>query len=1760
MAINSDISNMRPGVSYAGSLQGTVWGGPGSTNVSTSFLSDGFVHKDDKSNNNLLIVVGETIEESKIETSYIGDVVKDSESFSELISSLTNKRFLHDTEIVDTSVLTFPKMLNPEYMSLSNSENNSNDPNTEGNSENNTRQTEITFNTSTSFIDYEGNGYEEDQVFNTNGCNIVVKVNKGKDNIGIINNTDYHLFKLNKVLDNNEIFTYLTYTFPSLELTYTEYFGTVRQVNDVYFGDEIIRYENLELVNNGIIESSIEYDEITASKIYINENERFIKRNKDDENSGYILNTARYDNYTCCNDDNTDDTRAYHPWWITLEEHKFAGGSFNKEEDLKIIRSYINKYTLYSEDSLITEKPQYNSYFVTEFSYFIPSLYRYEYSFANDNGTYTCFTNNPIRYISEESKYLLYSNIIDNTYLSINIPIDKDEVINNWQDDLYYYLDKESVEYKKVPDNDFAKSYSEYKYFKVIKELVRQNDSDDLVYNYGSYTYTYNGVTKTLAYSYTFDNVYKSIYLDTITLDNNTFNLFCSTSYTFINNFNTISSAYVTNILDVHNFIDRYVHLTFLSDKKDRIDVSMKLNDTYSVPLYSYNLVELNTFVNKTDEFDINYTQYITEIIGSDDILPGQKFYFVSSYDSDLSWRIGDKTTITYMTDRVYPKNIINVTYNYLDPYNLEFVKYNGSVLNILGYNYGIIPEVDGLAYAVFVEKHQKISTDDSTYMIQSKYVAEPLNTYLDKPVVLGNEYELQFNNEYEYVNPTYAYVINKISSNENTKIEQYDVQEIISRDGYWKRKFDKNIKPLINISYTYVAQPYELSKNNISPYTKNEILGWQNLHKITYNEIKNINVEKYYYTYWDKLPDGSYTECVLQNEDKYDFFDTGNGIDFYAFATTITENRKIYSNPIDVVRKMRIDTRQEVVESVYQDDGLTPLCAYVESSFGISNRKQVVITDQVYVPPTYVDIVSIDPITYKETLKTVLSSDGYYAYAYTLEEVPFKTSSYIYTQSALEIDKFDQLIESINNIKGNAIYYSDPGSQQYESLADAMRDAFTYISMDDYSYLANALTNSLAYINETNNKILNALSNTTYSKLSLTYIDNIAKTLSLTNKVAIDNENINLDRDIKIRNDIFQKISSLMNDQIYTLSSLKTAIANINFTGSASTIPSELKGWEKIFKIGYAYDTTIDKIVYHSVTSKNSKENERVSEVVQETYTYIEKLDEIELVNASHFSLFDKNLTTFDRIGLHLTYEEKQYKIGSYYYADVTYSYQNIADILSELKVGKALPTMEEFIIDVSKQLFINSDFIFSYTSPNEYAKKAIYRANALWDELVLGNYVKGREIPTITTTDQIVTKASSGGKGFAFPPKLSDAFNNGFSSVEEMLEHMNNEFKQLEEAQTTYLTSKIIDSKKSDNKSDDNNSEENTNDDSLNNNDNNSEENTNNNSSNDNNDNNQLDSNESSNNSNNNDNKNEDIVFVNNISKELESLNSANNRAKMEDLNEHPETIMLCGYLDGSIRSTGKVTWGIDNELGAGFILLGPSSAEDELKYCVLLDLNGHKDDDIGYLLDINRHPENLHKRVTVFGTKRYHCIGDNLLLTITNIEKCWEGIADDKQIKTQPVKYYADANGITTQYNIVTAEFNDPNMHNHCSYKEGNVCVNGFVVGSIPSYWGVTWTSKNATKNNILIANSKTCNDIDYCICIDLENANESLRNRLNIVDNPNLIGQEITFYGSLGETKFDYRQNQYALNMYILTINPLNNFWEGIYSPFESEVNK
>ena len=98
-------------------------------------------------------------------------------------------------------------------------------------------------------------------------------------------------------------------------------------------------------------------------------------------------------------------------------------------------------------------------------------------------------------------------------------------------------------------------------------------------------------------------------------------------------------------------------------------------------------------------------------------------------------------------------------------------------------------------------------------------------------------------------------------------------------------------------------------------------------------------------------------------------------------------------------------------------------------------------------------------------------------------------------------------------------------------------------------------------------------------------------------------------------------------------------------------------------------------------------------------------------------------------KIGFHVENKQISIAYNSYVYDINEMTYLGIADILYRMSIK--IPTKQEFIINTAKDLFVSGEYLLGYTSVNEYAKKAIYRATVLWDELEKANYIGKEEQP---------------------------------------------------------------------------------------------------------------------------------------------------------------------------------------------------------------------------------------------------------------------------------------------------------------------------------------------------------------------------------------------------------------------------------------------
>ena len=286
--------------------------------------------------------------------------------------------------------------------------------------------------------------------------------------------------------------------------------------------------------------------------------------------------------------------------------------------------------------------------------------------------------------------------------------------------------------------------------------------------------------------------------------------------------------------------------------------------------------------------------------------------------------------------------------------------------------------------------------------------------------------------------------------------------------------------------------------------------------------------------------------------------------------------------------------------------------------------------------------------------------------------------------------------------------------------------DNLSYITLNSFTelneifnvkttYLTNVLDNRLNSLKEViqeygdNNKSnIIELKESTYSSLT-----------SLSNAISNNLKTLNSNNTL-----IGDKISDTLDSNLETIDgSLRFIAYSIDNNSLASLANDTIE----ITKVGYTYEipTTYNEFKTYSIPGSIV-----AGKKIETVYTYSYECAYYTDPTSKTFELSNDVSGTADlskKIGFHLENKQISIAYNSYLYDINEMTYLGIADIL--YRMSRKIPTKQEFIINTAKDLFVSGEYLLGYTSANEYAKKALYRAKVLWDELEKANYVEKEE-----------------------------------------------------------------------------------------------------------------------------------------------------------------------------------------------------------------------------------------------------------------------------------------------------------------------------------------------------------------------------------------------------------------------------------------------
>lgn len=753
--------------------------------------------------------------------------------------------------------------------------------------------------------------------------------------------------------------------------------------------------------------------------------------------------------------------------------------------------------------------------------------------------------------------------------------------------------------------------------------------------------------------------------------------------------FKTIPTSYYQN----------YLSFTGAVDKKVTNEEGEKIDETTSV--YQYTIKGI-----KSTNVGNSYT--ISQIITTDG-------YWKPNYTEVIK----PFSTISYS----FASNSIDISNAYIVPTTknepLGFIHnpkitYNSFITSYVSeYKYTYVNNYNVQCNYNEDETHKIFTVGDKYFGLTTQYGASKqafIKTKNDKNELEYKYYDSSDINNIHYTKLDTSKFITLIDEHSNVFF-------------YPKNIFSSNLQIGVNV-FNYIVKEDNSVNLNSNPWLKNE-----NNPQIFFNENNNNDKDDI----WLISDIGLLHPTKTENRR-------------YAIYLGTIESFKVpraVGVLVELHRRLCVSKSKSLQEVVYQEEEWIPQNAQIDTPFGVVNGKKVIVTDEVLVPATYTEVISIDPDTYEYFSKRVVLTEEHYAYTYEIEDIPLITAAYIYNnEDGIKIQGMDTLVEVLSGMRtgidneGNS--YIIPSTLPSSSLTNLSFDKMT----KSFNSYMSQLSYSLVYINSAIDRTSNNIGYVAYV-IDSKNNDNIGKIISdaiyKDSQDTINANKTNISNSINSQKSMFNRLTQSIDNQTSTLSKMMmislignsssyttegTSLISNMLNSISGTVP---QNWQSVEETGYQYTYQTLVNAYKATSYKHTKvigKDLRSSSYATRTGTYL--YENPAYVTLTYSIYGDKYLNSSERIGLHLKKETRNFTYNGYVYKEDYYSYQNIADILADLHISNRLPNRKEFIVDVSKRLYINSDFIFSYTSPNEYAIRAIRRADILWNELVKANVVE--------------------------------------------------------------------------------------------------------------------------------------------------------------------------------------------------------------------------------------------------------------------------------------------------------------------------------------------------------------------------------------------------------------------------------------------------
>ena len=746
--------------------------------------------------------------------------------------------------------------------------------------------------------------------------------------------------------------------------------------------------------------------------------------------------------------------------------------------------------------------------------------------------------------------------------------------------------------------------------------------------------------------------------------------------------------------------------------------------------------------------------------------------------------------TYTYDSQRIWKLPTVHVNYTYINKFGDTTEYTNSNVLSFNNSYYGITLNnpnarlVEVYEQTVFNRENSYIITDNNVISIKKPdqktfkltndiiknetgnfiYNEPEYACYLTQEDVVIHSYILAYfsdngsklwetNQKYIYDSTSYTYVDKVSYLLGNVVKPKIKFNKRILTEGWWGKEISCTKDPLLTVSYTYLSNNDFIDDIKIVPNNKEQILSYKIYPKITYYDYSTSYetvIKLGYYSYNNVFVEynGDYTEInglcygfVYCTANKQDPFDSSK-------SETVT-----YNELIQLKKKIFMDSNKTVKEFIYQDDHIENNVVSYTYPFVISNEVIPVTKISYNWLPEYTYIYSLNPSTNEYEAKRVCVSYAYTTYTYDFNKVPFITDSYIHINDKLEISGIDDISYKLSLLANNSSYSN---SELTTSLSNLQND-ISYLlhnlnisivssnnkisydlsySLDNLSYITlNSFTESNEIFNEKTTYLTYVLDNRLnslkyviqdYGYNNTSYIFELKESTcsSLTSLSDIISNNLTTLNSYNTL--IGDKISNTLDSNLDTVDESLRFIA---YSIDNSSLASLANNTVEITKVGYTY---VIPTTYHKFKTYSIPGSIVAGKTIETVYTHSYECAYYTDPTSKTFELSNNVSGTADlskKIGFHVENKQISISYNSYVYDINEMTYLGIADIL--YRMSRKIPTKQEFIINTAKDLFVSGEYLLGYTSVNEYAKKAIYRAKVLWDELEKANYIEKEEQP---------------------------------------------------------------------------------------------------------------------------------------------------------------------------------------------------------------------------------------------------------------------------------------------------------------------------------------------------------------------------------------------------------------------------------------------